>query len=116
MTRRIRQVELDDRAFAAIESMRQENGMTQKQVLARIIEWVTALDGPSQQLVLGRLPAEYASDAAARLAQCALGMVATGSRKASRSAAKRAGKSTSAVERLPSLDALKPRRRKRRSS
>lgn len=110
MKRNIRQIELSDDAFEAIEGLRQRNGMTQKEMIARIVTWIARLDSAAQQLVLGRLPADYAADAAQRLAQGALaiaqGRDGAGQPEPRTHAAKAAGKPVSVIHELPDVDSI----------
>lgn len=68
-TRYNRQLELSAEAFRALDEVRIELGMTQKQLFSRVIEWFAQQEKESQHLIVGRLPDRYCSDAAMRLAK-----------------------------------------------
>lgn len=71
-TRLNRQLELSAEAFIVIERVRARLGMTQKQLLSRMVEWFAAQGEEPQHLIVGRLPERYCADAALRLARTAL--------------------------------------------
>lgn len=64
-----RKVVLTDETLAGIESARERMGMTQVDMLTRLVRWFAGLEPAAQQLVVGTLPAEYAGDAIARLCE-----------------------------------------------
>lgn len=45
-----------------LEELRQFNGMTQKELVGRLINWFCDQDRMVQQLILGQIPRQYAQD------------------------------------------------------
>jgi hypothetical protein len=57
-------IELADGAKDNLERVRGRNGMTQKELVARLINWFSAQDHVVQQIILGQIPQEVAPDVA----------------------------------------------------
>jgi len=63
-TRQNINIELADGAKVALERVRQRNGMTQKELVGRLIQWFCAEDEVLQQVILGQIPEAIAPDVA----------------------------------------------------
>lgn len=64
---RIRQninIELGEGSKDALEAIRKGNGMTQKELVGRLIGWFCDQDRVIQQVILGQIPEEIAPDVA----------------------------------------------------
>ena len=64
---RIRQninIELAEGCKDALEAVRNWNGMTQKELVGRLISWFCEQDRVIQQVILGQIPPEIAPDVA----------------------------------------------------
>lgn len=70
--RQTRVIDLSDEAIGGLDAIYKVEGMKQKEMLSRLVEWFVGLDRPCRQLVLGNLPSEYAQDASERLARKSL--------------------------------------------
>jgi len=57
-------IELADGAKDQLERVRSRNGMTQKELVARLINWFSQQDHVVQQIILGQIPQEVAPDVA----------------------------------------------------
>ncbi len=57
-------IELADGAKDQLEIIRQWNGMTQKELVGRLVNWFCQQDRVSQQVILGQIPEEIAPDVA----------------------------------------------------
>ncbi len=57
-------IELADGAKKQLEHVRSRNGMTQKELVARLINWFSQQDQVVQQIILGQIPAQVAPDVA----------------------------------------------------
>ena len=57
-------IELADGAKDQLERVRGRNGMTQKELVARLINWFSQQDHVVQQIILGQIPQEVAPDVA----------------------------------------------------
>lgn len=57
-------IELADGAKEQLETVRSRNGMTQKELVARLINWFASQDQVVQQIILGQIPAQVAPDVA----------------------------------------------------
>ena len=57
-------IELADGAKEQLETVRARNGMTQKELVARLINWFAQQDQVVQQIILGQIPAQVAPDVA----------------------------------------------------
>jgi hypothetical protein len=57
-------IELADGAKDQLEIIRQWNGMTQKELVGRMVNWFCNQDRVSQQVILGQIPDEIAPDVA----------------------------------------------------
>jgi len=49
-------IELADGAKDQLEAVRQRNGMTQKEMVGRLINWFSDQDEAIQQIILGQIP------------------------------------------------------------
>lgn len=58
-------IELADGSKEQLESIRSWNGMTQKELVGRLITWFCTQDRVIQQVILGQIPDEIAPDVAA---------------------------------------------------
>lgn len=57
-------IELAEGAKEQLEQVRARNGMTQKELVARLINWFSGQDHVVQQIILGQIPSEVAPDVA----------------------------------------------------
>lgn len=57
-------IELADGVKELLESVRASNGMTQKELVARLVGWFCEQDRVVQQIILGQIPSEIAPDVA----------------------------------------------------
>jgi len=57
-------IELGEGNKDRLEQLREWNGMTQKELVSRIINWFCGQDRVLQQIVLGQIPEEIAPDVA----------------------------------------------------
>lgn len=57
-------IELAEGNKERLEMLRHWNGMTQKELVGRIINWFCDQDRVSQQIILGQIPQEIAQDVA----------------------------------------------------
>lgn len=57
-------IELSDGSKASLEDVRAWNGMTQKEMVRRLINWFCDQDRVVQQVILGQIPEEIAPDVA----------------------------------------------------
>ena len=74
-------IELSDGSKASLEDVRAWNGMTQKEMVRRLINWFCDQDRVVQQVILGQIPEEIAPD----VAQIILAKMAAGETTLSRS-------------------------------
>lgn len=57
-------IELAEGSKQRLEQLRQWNGMTQKELVSRVIHWFCDQDRVLQQVILGQIPAEIAPEVA----------------------------------------------------
>ena len=57
-------IELADGAKEQLEEIRTRTGMTQKELVARLIDWFASQDRVVQQIILRQIPDEIAADVA----------------------------------------------------
>lgn len=62
-------IELAEGAKAQLEAVRAWNGMTQKEMVSRLVNWFCRQDRVLQQVILGQIPEEIAPDVAVLLLQ-----------------------------------------------
>lgn len=60
-------IELAGESKDRLETVRAFNGMTQKELVARLVEWFCRQDRVTQQVILGQIPPEVAPDVAVLL-------------------------------------------------
>ncbi len=74
-------LELTPDAKEAIEKVRAWNGMTQKELVGRLVSWFGRQDRVIQQVILGQIPEQIAPDVARLMLQrLAAGQPSTGDR------------------------------------
>lgn len=92
-TRQNLNIELVEGNKDKLEDVRGWNGMTQKELVGRLINWFCAQDRVIQQVILGQIPDEIAPDVAQlmlrRLAEKATGKALVGEIPESRERAER---------------------------